>query len=65
MIEEAKILKEVRRRTGITQGDLSMRSGIHRSSISMYERGTSGVGLYNFQCLLEAMGYELKVVPKK
>lgn len=65
MIDKTKILKEVRRRVGITQVDLEKRSGISRSSISIYENGRGGIEVDNFQYLLEAMGYELKVVPKR
>lgn len=50
------MLRETRRRHGLTQRRLAVRSGVTQPSISRIERGLESPGLHRMQQLLVAMG---------
>ena len=62
MIRFDEWLMAIRKREGLTQQELSERSGMARPSICNYETGRTDPGLYAAERLLNAMGYGLKVV---
>lgn len=53
------LLREARRRAGLTQAELALRSGVGRSLISRYERGEVEPGLEAVRRLIRACGLEL------
>jgi len=58
-------LRQAREAAGISQRDLSARSGLTQSHISQIERGTLEPGLSSLIDLSRALGLELVLVPKK
>lgn len=58
-------LREAREAAGISQRDLSARSGLTQSHISQIERGTLEPGLSSLIDLSRALNLELVLVPKK
>jgi transcriptional regulator with XRE-family HTH domain len=63
LAEAAEALKEVRRKEGLTQGELADRAGLARSTVTRLETLAQGdVGLSAFLRLLAAAGYDMKVV---
>jgi len=58
-------LREAREMAGISQRDLSARSGLTQSHISQIERGTLEPGLSSLIDLSRALNLELVLVPKK
>lgn len=58
-------LREAREVAGISQRDLSARSGLTQSHISQIERGTLDPGLSSLIDLSRALDLELVLVPKK
>jgi len=61
----AELLKEVRRRHGLTQADLALRAGTSQPVISAYERGLRDPTYETLRRLVEAAGerLELDAVP--
>lgn len=60
----AKIIKELRSARlvqGATQGDVARKTGIPRSSISMWEAGTSQPHLAALEAWATALGYTLTI----
>jgi transcriptional regulator with XRE-family HTH domain len=55
------LLREARRRAGLTQAELALRSGTGRSLISRYERGEVEPGLEALRRLIRACGLDLAV----
>ena len=53
------LLREARRRAGLTQAELARRSGAGRSLISRYERGEVEPGLEALRRLIRACGLDL------
>lgn len=49
-------------KTDMTQHDLEKLTGIHRNTISSWERGLYEPKVRDFIKVLNAMGYDLKVV---
>lgn len=58
-------LKLLREQKGWTQKKLADKSGINPNSVSHYECGKHEPSYFAVECLLEAMGYELKIVRKE
>lgn len=52
-------LKMARKNNGITQDELSRRSGIPKVTISSYERGAREPSLFYAVCLAEALGVSI------
>jgi predicted nucleotidyltransferase/DNA-binding XRE family transcriptional regulator len=57
----AGLLREARRRSGLTQVELARRAGVTQSVISAYESGHRQPGLSTLAALVEATGFELDV----
>jgi uncharacterized protein len=53
------VLREARRRAGLTQTELAARAGVTQSVISAYEAGHRQPALSTLAALVEAAGYEL------
>ena len=54
----AQVLRDSRQLGGLTQSQLSTRSGINQSVISAYERGRREPGAETFLMLIEAAGLD-------
>jgi uncharacterized protein len=57
----AELLKEVRRRHGLTQADLARRAGTSQPVISAYERGRRDPSFETLRKLVEAAGERLEL----
>lgn len=53
------LLREARKRAGLTQAELAERSGVAQSTISAYESGRRDPGLRIMTKLLDAAGFGL------
>lgn len=60
------VLREARRRSGLTQRDLAERAGTSQSAIARIERGQSSPTLATLERLLGSAGFEvaLQLVPR-
>jgi transcriptional regulator with XRE-family HTH domain len=54
------LLREARRKAGLTQRDLAARASTSQSAVARYERAKSMPDIETLQRLLEACGYELR-----
>ena len=57
----AGLLREARRRAGLTQHELARRAGTTQSAISAYETGASSPSVATLQRLLAATGHDLEL----
>jgi transcriptional regulator with XRE-family HTH domain len=55
--EAARLLRDLRNRSGLTQEDLAERAGVSVASIRHYENKRRKPDFTLFRCLIEAMGY--------
>jgi uncharacterized protein len=55
------LLREARRRAGLSQTELAVRAAVTQSVISTYETGRRALALYMLAALVDASGYELTV----
>jgi DNA-binding XRE family transcriptional regulator len=65
-IESGKDLRIVRRKSGLSQYDLSKRSGYHEKTIQYTERGVpigTDPRLRTFLDMVEACGYKIVAIP--
>jgi len=63
LAEVAAQLKRVREETGLTQGELAARAGVNRLTVGRMENLSKGdMSVSVLVRLLEAAGYDLKVV---
>lgn len=63
LAEVADLLKEVRRKENLTQDQLAVRAGLARSTVTRMETLAKGdMSVSVLLRLLEAVGYDLKVV---
>src|SRR5919106_4583094 len=62
----ADLIREARLRAGLTQAELSKRTGTQRSVIARWEQGAVSPSFDNMLEVIEACGYELplKLVPR-
>ena len=58
------IIRECRKSMGMSQRDLSTRSGVGRVSLSKIETGVTIPGTDTFEKLIESCGYEIRIVRK-
>jgi transcriptional regulator with XRE-family HTH domain len=58
----ADLIREARTRAGLTQDELSQRSGRPRSLIARWEQGSVSPSIDNFLEVIEACGFELPLV---
>lgn len=64
MIDTARILREARRRAGLTQRELAARAGTTQPAIARIERGQAVPRVDTLDALLEACGSRLAVEPR-
>lgn len=55
-------IKLIRQHEGLTQQELADASGVGANQICNYEKGYNEPSYFKAECLLNAMGYGLKVV---
>ncbi|MGH9112026.1 MAG: helix-turn-helix domain-containing protein [Acidimicrobiales bacterium] len=55
------VIREARRRSGLSQAELARRAGVSQPVISAYESGRRGPGLSMLAKLVEASGHHLRV----
>lgn len=60
----AAALNQLRRRAGLTQGDVGGRIGSHAFRVGEYERHQRSMGFRTALRLLDALGCQLVIVPK-
>lgn len=65
MLNISEILKALRKQRGWTMDRLSAKSYVSRTHISNIENGRIGPSLATAEALLDALGYELTVQPKR
>ena len=53
-------LREIRRKKGISQEKLADLAGLHRTYVSLVERGECNISLLNIERLARALGVALK-----
>lgn len=63
MGKASRLLVEARRAAGLSQAALARRAHIPRSVLNAYERGKRQPGADALASILEAAGFELRVVP--
>jgi transcriptional regulator with XRE-family HTH domain len=61
MTSPSTLLRDARRRAGISQAEVSRRSGIEQSTISRIEAATSDPGWETMTAALEASGWTVKI----
>ncbi|HEX9775670.1 MAG TPA: helix-turn-helix transcriptional regulator [Actinomycetota bacterium] len=57
------LLRELRRRTGLSQAALARRAGLPRSVMNAYERGARQPGADALADIARSVGYELRLAP--
>lgn len=60
MKKKITILKEVRKRQGLTQEDMAKKLGISRMSVTYYENGDMSPLMKNFRKFIEAYGLTME-----
>jgi len=60
-MDPAQVIREVRRRQGLTQAQLAQRAGTSQPVISAYEHGRRDPGYETLRKLVEAAGERLRV----
>jgi len=58
----ADLIREARLRAGLTQADLSQRSGTQRSVIARWEQGAVSPSIDNLLEIIQACGFELPLM---
>jgi transcriptional regulator with XRE-family HTH domain len=58
----ADLIREARLRAGLTQAELSQRSGTQRSVIARWEQGAVSPTFDNMLAIIEACGFELPLM---
>ena len=61
MVDGAAVIREARRRSGMSQAELARRAGMSQPVISAYESGRREPGLSMLAKLVGAAGYEMSV----
>lgn len=64
MIDVPKVIKRCRKFRHLTQRELADRAMISRQTVWNVEQENHGTTVYTFERLLNAMGFELEIVPK-
>lgn len=60
----ARMLRHARRRAGLTQRQLAEKAGIPQATIARIESGAADPRVETLDCLLEATGMGLEVMPR-
>ena len=55
------LIREARRRAGLTQGDLALRVGTSQPAVARLERGNSSPTLATLERLIRAAGFDLRI----
>jgi HTH-type transcriptional regulator / antitoxin HipB len=63
--ELAATLRDLRKKHGISQGELAQISGVSLPSISRFERGKDTIRLDVLMKILDALGYSLEIKAKE
>lgn len=58
------LVRELREEAGLSQRELSRRTGVNRSSIRRLENGAARGEVDTLEILLDCLGYEVEVVVK-
>lgn len=64
MILASELLLRARREAGLSQAALARKANIPRSVLNAYERGRRQPGANALASILEAAGFELRLVPR-
>lgn len=65
LYDVAAMLKEVRKKTGLSQEELAQRAGVSRTTVARMETAAKGdMSVSALVRLLEAVGYDLKAVKR-
>lgn len=64
MLNVSKTIKDLRKLRHFTQRELADRAMISRQTVWNVEQENHGTTVYTFERLLNAMGFELEIVPK-
>lgn len=62
--ELAETVRELRKKHGISQGELAQIAGVSLPSISRFERGKDTIRLDVLMKMLDALGYRLEIKTK-
>lgn len=65
MLDVASIIKLCRKKSGMDIYDLAKKSGVAYSTIVNIEKGYGRPNLNTLEYILEAMGFELEILPKE
>ena len=57
----ATVIRQARRRAGLTQGELAARAGTTQSAVARWERGASRPTVERLESLVAACGLELRL----
>src|SRR5947207_14294106 len=58
-----ELIREARRRSGLSQAELARRAGLTRSVLNAYERGRRQPGVDALARVLDSAGLDLRVYP--
>lgn len=53
-----------RQQQGLTQREVSERSGVPESTLGGFERGRFIPNIYTIECIVDSLGYELRIEKK-
>ena len=59
-----KTIQTIRRQKRISQQQLAEMTGVVQASICAWERGKNEPKFFTAECLLEALGYKILIVPR-
>jgi transcriptional regulator with XRE-family HTH domain len=59
LVDSASLIRQARLRRGLSQAELSERSGRDRAQIARWERGVNSPSFENLRELLQACGFDL------
>ncbi len=62
--EIRQFLKGQKEHLGMTYGEIAKKAGVSKSTVENYVYGQRGLSLYYAECVLGAVGAELKIVEK-
>jgi len=60
-MDVSEVLRACRMQSGMTLNALAKKTGIQAPTISRWERGKAEPTVYNFEVLLNAMGFSLEM----
>ncbi|WP_317166018.1 helix-turn-helix domain-containing protein [Spirosoma arboris] len=60
--DTGKLIREIRKKKGMTQGDLSQALGITKQSFGRYENGTANLSLDTIQKVAESLEVKVRII---